>query len=135
MTPACPGWGGGVGKGFLANYGEQEASPGCLCWAGSEVRAVAAASAQPKGHLASCPFSPHSWAHLPPDLKLKEGEENSQIGNLCAWLHAGGLRASSRWWLKYGFTTSRFGSSFALILPSCVALGWLLPSLNFFPPL
>ena len=50
---------------------------GCLCLAESEVGAIAVASAQPKSHMASCPFRPHSWAHLPPDWRLKGGEENS----------------------------------------------------------
>ena len=36
---------------------------GCLCLAESEVGAITVASAQPKSHMASCPFSPHSWAH------------------------------------------------------------------------
>lgn len=131
MTPASTGEEEVLGK-VLETCWRQEASPSCLCLAGSGVRAVAPASTPPKGHLALCPYSPHSWAHLPTDLKLRGGERYSLCWeSVGAWPGAGGLDALSRWWLKWDFITTDLSLSFALILTSCVALGRSLPSLNF----
>lgn len=130
MTPASTGEEEVLGK-VLETCWRQEASPGCLCLAGSGVRAVAAASTQPKGHLAPCPCSPHRWAHLPTDLKPRGGEKYSLfLESVGAWPGAGGLDAFSGWWLKWALITTDLSLSFALILTSCVALGWSLPSLN-----
>lgn len=48
--------------------------------------------------MASCPFSPHSWAHLPPDWRLK-GEENSHLLGICVPGHVLGAQVPLLdWW-------------------------------------
>lgn len=92
------GGGGGIGEGS-GNLLEAGSQPRLLVldW-GSGMRAVAAASTQPKGHLAPCPCSPHSWAHLPTDLKLRGGEKYLLfLESVGVWPGAGGLDAFSRW--------------------------------------
>lgn len=74
---SLPGLGGGVGKGFLQFHCCVEAKWASLCLAESGVGAIAVASAQSKSHMASCPSAPAAGLHLPPDRRLKGGEENA----------------------------------------------------------
>lgn len=75
---------------------EAASQAGLLLLGGAEVGAVFAASNKPKGHQAPCPCSPHSQAHLLPDLKLRK-EKNIHIDWDFVWYLARCISTFFRW--------------------------------------